>query len=329
MEHTKNETIIHDTDKESSWEQQTAMKVSGISILVNLLLSIFKLIAGIAAHSGAMISDAIHSASDVGSTFIVIIGVRLSAKKSDKEHQYGHERMECVSSIVLAGMLLVTGLGIGITGVLDIVKSTSGGTIAIPGTLALLAAVVSIVTKEWMFWYTRGAAKKINSGALMADAWHHRADALSSIGALVGIFGARLGYPILDPVASIVICFMIAKAAIDIFRDAIDKMVDHSCAAKPEESMRRAILKVRGVRRVDLLRTRLFGSKMYVDIEIAAAGEISLNDAHDIAENVHHTIEDKFKDVKHCMVHVNPLSEDSHEACTMLPPDLRPHDQNN
>ena len=102
MEHTKNETIIHDTDKESSWEQQTAMKVSGISILVNLLLSIFKLIAGIAAHSGAMISDAIHSASDVGSTFIVIIGVRLSAKKSDKEHQYGHERMECVSSIVLA-----------------------------------------------------------------------------------------------------------------------------------------------------------------------------------------------------------------------------------
>ena len=304
MEHTKNETIIHDTDKESSWEQQTAMKVSGISILVNLLLSIFKLIAGIAAHSGAMISDAIHSASDVGSTFIVIIGVRLSAKKSDKEHQYGHERMECVSSIVLAGMLLVTGLGIGITGVRDIVKST----IAIPGTLALIAAVVSIVTKEWMFWYTRGAAKKINSGALMADAWHHRSDALSSIGAFVGIFGARLGYPILDPVASIVICFMIAKAAIDIFRDAIDKMVDHSCDAKTEESMRREILKVPGVRRVDLLRTRLFGSKMYVDIEIAAAGEISLNDAHDIAENVHHTIEDKFKDVKHCMVHVNPIN---------------------
>ena len=157
MEHTENKTIIHDTEKTASWEQQTAMKVSGISILVNLLLSVFKLIAGIVAHSGAMISDAIHSASDVGSTFIVIIGVRLSTKKSDKEHQYGHERMECVSSIVLAGMLLVTGLGIGITGARDIVKSTSGGTIAIPGTLALIAAVVSIVVKEWMFWYTRGA----------------------------------------------------------------------------------------------------------------------------------------------------------------------------
>ena len=148
MEHTENKTIIHDTEKTASWEQQTAMKVSGISILVNLLLSVFKLIAGIVAHSGAMISDAIHSASDVGSTFIVIIGVRLSTKKSDKEHQYGHERMECVSSIVLAGMLLVTGLGIGITGARDIVKSTSGGTIAIPGTLALIAAVVSIVVKR-------------------------------------------------------------------------------------------------------------------------------------------------------------------------------------
>ena len=216
--------------------------------------------------------------------------------------------MECVSSIVLAGMLLVTGLGIGITGARDIVKSTSGGTIAIPGTLALIAAVVSIVVKEWMFWYTRGAAKKINSGALMADAWHHRSDALSSIGAFVGIFGARLGYPILDPIASIVICVMIAKASIDIFRDAIDKMVDHSCDAKTEEFMKREILKVPGVRRVDLLKTRLFGSKMYVDIEIAADGSISLFDAHDIAENVHHTIENKFKDVKHCMVHVNPIN---------------------
>ena len=128
----------------------------------------------------------------------------------------------------------------------------------------------------------------------MADAWHHRSDALSSIGAFVGILGARLGYPILDPIASIVICVMIAKASIDIFRDAIDKMVDHS--------------KVPGVRRVDLLKTRLFGSKMYVDIEIATDGNISLFDAHDIAENVHHTIENKFKDVKHCMVHVNPIN---------------------
>ena len=318
MEQTKKLNMTAMSDKtnsnttakkeEPAWEHKVAMKVSGVSIAVNLLLSLFKLLAGILAHSGAMISDAIHSASDVGSTFVVIVGVNLSSKKSDKEHQYGHERMECVSSIILSGLLLATGIGIGMNGIENIIKSTSGASIAIPGTLALIAAVVSIVVKEWMFWYTRSAAKKINSGALMADAWHHRSDALSSIGAFVGILGARLGYPILDPIASIVICVMIAKASIDIFRDAIDKIVDHSCDAKTEESMKREILKVPGVRRVDLLKTRLFGSMIYVDIEIAADGNISLFDAHDIAENVHHTIENKFKDVKHCMVHVNPIN---------------------
>ena len=253
-----------------------------------------------------MISDAIHSASDVGSTFIVIIGVRLSAKKSDKEHQYGHERMECVSSIVLAGMLLVTGLGIGITGVRDIVKSTSGGTIAIPGTLALIAAVVSIVTKEWMFWYTRGAAKKINSGALMADAWHHRSDAMSSVGAFIGILGARLGFPILDPIASVAICVLIVKASVDIFRDAISKMTDKSCDQETVNEMHDCIMNIQGVEGIDLMKPRSFGSKYYVDIEIKADGDKKLWEAHAIAENVHHAIEQQFPLVKHCMVHVNP-----------------------
>lgn len=302
MKHTENKTTNN-----VSTENALAMKVSGVSIAVNLLLSVFKLIAGILAHSGAMISDAVHSASDVGSTFIVMIGVTLSGKKSDKEHQYGHERMECVSSIILSGLLLATGLGIGLGGVENIVKSSHGEAIVIPGMLALVAAVVSIVVKEWMFWYTRGAAKKINSGALMADAWHHRSDAMSSVGAFVGIFGARMGFPILDPLASVVICLLIVKASVDIFRDAIDKMVDRSCDEKTEKEMRETILKVDGVKRIDLLQTRLFGSKMYVDIEIAADGAQTLDVAHEIAEKVHHAIEETFTEVKHCMVHVNPI----------------------
>ena len=304
MKHTENKTTNN-----VSTENALAMKVSGVSIAVNLLLSVFKLIAGILAHSGAMISDAVHSASDVGSTFIVMIGVTLSGKKSDKEHQYGHERMECVSSIILSGLLLATGLGIGLGGVENIVKSSHGEAIVIPGMLALVAAVVSIVVKEWMFWYTRGAAKKINSGALMADAWHHRSDAMSSVGAFVGIFGARMGFPILDPLASVVICLLIVKASVDIFRDAIDKMVDRSCDEKTEKEMRETILKVDGVKRIDLLQTRLFGSKMYVDIEIAADGALTLDAAHEIAEKVHHAIEETFTEVKHCMVHVNPIHD--------------------
>ena len=303
MEHTENKK------QESMDNNQIAMKVSAVSIAINLILSVLKLIAGIVAHSGAMVSDAIHSASDVGSTLIVIVGVRLSGKQSDQEHPYGHERMECVSSIILSGLLLATGIGIGISGLENIVKSTSGKAIEIPGMLALIAAVVSIVVKEWMFWYTRSAAKKINSGALMADAWHHRSDAMSSVGAFIGILGARLGFPILDPIASVAICVLIVKASVDIFRDAIDKMVDHSCDEATEESMREVIMGVKGVKGIDLLQTRLFGSKMYVDIEISADGTIPLDEAHDIAENVHHSIEKNFKDVKHCMVHVNPVNE--------------------
>ena len=156
--------------------EQIAMQVSANSIAVNLMLSIFKLIAGLLASSGAMISDAIHSASDVFSTIIVIIGVKISGKASDEDHPYGHDRFECVASIILAILLGVTGVGIGLTGVQ---KLTAGhyDTLAVPGVLALAAAVISIVVKEIMYWYTRNAAKKINSGALMADAWHHRSDA--------------------------------------------------------------------------------------------------------------------------------------------------------
>lgn len=289
--------------------QKLAMHVSSVSIAVNVVLSLFKLLAGIIAHSGAMISDAIHSASDVISTVVVMIGVHLSGKQSDKEHQYGHERLECVSSIVLAGLLLVTGIGIGFSGVEKIIAGTSGEDLMTPGRLALIAAVISLVVKEWMFWYTRAAAKKINSGALMADAWHHRSDALSSVGAFVGILGARLGYPILDPIASVVICLFIAKAAVDIFQDAINKMVDRSCDEKTENEIRQVVAKVPGVERVDRIKTRLFGSKIYVDIEIAVDGEMLLKDAHAIAEEAHRQVERSFADVKHCMVHVNPSSE--------------------
>lgn len=288
-------------------DEKLAMQVSSVSICVNIALSLFKLLAGIIAHSGAMISDAIHSASDVFSTFIVIIGVRMSNKTSDHDHQYGHERLECVSSIILSGLLLATGVGIGVNGIQNILAGTSGKSLVVPGLLALIAAISSLVVKEWMFWYTRAAAKKINSGALMADAWHHRSDALSSIGAFIGILGARLGFPILDPIASVVICLFIVKAAIDIFKDAIDKMVDHSCDDATVEQMSQVIAGICGVERIDLIRTRLFGSKIYVDIEISVNGELSLNKAHAIAEDVHLSIEESFPHVKHCMVHVNPF----------------------
>ena len=286
--------------------KQIAMRVSVVTIICNLLLSFFKLAAGLLGHSGAMISDAVHSASDVFSTIVAILGINISKKKSDQNHQYGHDRLECVAAIVLAVILFLTGVGIGIGGIKNIISGISED-IAVPGAIALAAAILSILIKECMYWYTRKAAKKINSGALMADAWHHRSDALSSIGAFVGILGARMGYPILDPLASVVICLFIGKAASDIFRDAIDKMVDKSCDPETLGKMRSIILEQPGVQNIDLLQTRLFGPKIYVDIEIAADGNLTLREGHEIAQRVHDAMEKEFPLVKHCMVHVNPV----------------------
>ncbi len=292
-------------ERQISSMEQTAMRVSKVSIVVNLVLSVGKLAAGILASSGAMLSDAVHSASDVFSTIIVMIGIRMSGKAADREHPYGHERMECVAAILLAVVLALTGFKIGASG---LEKITSGNyeELAVPGVLALAAAVVSVVVKEWMYWYTRFYAKKIKSSALMADAWHHRSDSLSSIGAFIGILGARLGFPVMDPAASVVICLFILKAAYDIFKDAIDKMLDTACDPALEKELREFVLIQNGVQGIDLLRTRTFGSRIYVDVDIRADGTMSLREAHGIAEHVHDEIEGQFEQVKHIMVHVNP-----------------------
>lgn len=288
--------------------ERIAMRVSKVSIIGNVVLTLLKLLAGFWAHSGAMISDAIHSASDVFSTIIVMIGIRISGKESDKDHPYGHERLECVAAIVLATILAGTGLGIGYSAVSTIFGEINGyyEKMEVPGLAALVAAVVSIVVKEAMYQYTSYHAKKIDSGVLMADAWHHRSDALSSIGALIGIGGARLGYPILDPVASVIICAFIEKAAYDIFMDAVDKMVDKACDEETEKQIAECVRAKEGVIQIDLLHTRVFGNKIYVDVEIRVDGELSLRAAHDIAESVHESIEETFPKVKHIMVHVNP-----------------------
>ena len=286
---------------------QIAFHVSKTTMIGNFALSAVKLAAGLIAHSAAMVSDAIHSASDVFSTVIVMIGLKAAQKDSDDEHPYGHERMECVAAIVLAVVLLITGLFIGYEGV-QAILTAEDHPLPIPGFLALGAAVLSIVVKEGMYRYTRKAARQIDSDALMADAWHHRSDALSSIGALIGIAGAKLGLPVLDPIASLVICLMIGKAAYDIFRDAVDKMVDQSCGEELENAIRELTLRQEGVEGIDLLRSRKFGNRVYIEMEISADGGLSLNDAHAIAEKTHNEIESAFPEIKHIMIHVNPAA---------------------
>lgn len=285
-------------------EKKIVDRLSRVGIFGNILLAAFKLFAGIFGKSGAMVSDAVHSLSDVFATLIAWIGVRLSRRAEDAEHPYGHERLECVASLLLGLILAGTGIGIGWSGIRKL--SGEGGSIEIPTLLPLIAAVISIVVKEGMYQYTMHYAKALDSAAFKADAWHHRSDAISSVGSFIGIGLAKLGLPFMDPVASIIICLLILKVAFDISRDAVYKMLDTSCDNIFEQRLRTFIGSQDGVGRIDLLRTRQFGNRIYVDLEIAVKPDISLRDAHGIAERVHSAVEQEFPNVKHVMIHVNP-----------------------
>ena len=289
-----------------------ANRVSIITIIGNILLAIIKFIAGIIGNSMAMISDGIHTLSDILTTVIAVVGINIASKEDDNSHRYGHERFECIASILLSFLLFMTGFEIGLSGIKTIING-SYADIAMPGILAIVAAVISIIIKELMYQYTIRAAKKIESDALKADAWHHRSDAISSVGALIGIVLSRCGYKIFDSIASILISILICKVAIEIFMDAMDKLVDKSCDEETVNKIKKVILNEKGVLGIDDLKTRIFGSKVYVDVEISADGNKTLKETHLIAEKVHDKIESKFTNVKHCMVHVNPYEGDKNE----------------
>ena len=277
------------------------VRVSINTIIGNLVLSIIKVFCGIVATSAAMIADGIHSLSDVFTTIGVIIGLKLSSKKADKEHPYGHERIESITALFLSIVLFIVALGIGYSGIENIINKNY----RVPGFLAIVAAIISILSKEAMYYYTLIYAKKINSTSLKADAWHHRLDSLSSIGASIGIIGARMGYPVLDPLVAIVICIIIIKISYDICKQSVNQLIDASASDEKVKTIRRKIINTKGVIKIDNLKTRQYASKLYVDVDISVDSEMSVEEGHSIAMKVHQYIEED-KEIKHCMVHVNP-----------------------
>ncbi len=285
-----------------------ALTVSKINIFNNVMLAISKISIGVVAHSAALLNDGINNAGDVISSVIASVGIAAAAKDSDAEHQYGHERLESVAAILLSGIIMVVGLGLLVDGVSSIIKGSYHES-PIPGLLAVIAAIVSIVVKEIMFLYTRWAAKKTDSSALLASSWDSQSDVLATTGGLIGILFSRMGYPIADSIAAIIIALFIFRVGVQVFREGADQMVDRACQEETVQQIRTVILDQEGVRGLDLLRTRTFGSRCYVDVEISADGLQSLVDAHSIAERVHHAIEKNFPQVKHCMVHVNPSKQ--------------------
>lgn len=286
-------------------ENRIIKRISRVSIAGNVALSGFKLYAGVFGHSGAMVSDAVHSMSDVITTIVAFLGVKISRRPADSAHPYGHDRLECVAAMILGWILFLTGIGIGKTGVKNILTGNHEF-LAVHGAIVIAAAVTSIIGKEAMYWYTRYYAGLIGSDAFMADARHHRSDAVSSVGALIGIGGAMMGFPVLDSAASVGICLFILKVSWDIVWDAVKKMLDTSCGEDFEKKLTDYVDTQEGVLGVDLLRTRMFGNKVYIDLEIEVDGEQSLRAAHAVAECIHNNLEAKFPQIKHVMIHVNP-----------------------
>lgn len=286
--------------------EQTTMRVSFVSIGGNLSLCLLKLFAGLLGRSGALISDAVHSAADAIDTIIVIIGIKMASKAPDARHPYGHERMECVAAIILSMVLGIIGVGIGYAGLENIV-SQQYETSEIPSMLALCAAIVSIIIKECLYWYMRGSAKRINSDSLMAIAWHNRADALSSIGSFIGIVGARAGFALLDPLVSVIICLFVIKASLSIFKGAIDKMVDHACSPETILKIKNAVTAYDKTITIGQLRTRLFSDKAYVELEILLPGHVTLERSQQICSSLKARIEQDLDQVKECLVIPRPM----------------------
>lgn len=288
-----------------SYRINIARRISLVSIIANVILSLIKIVIGTIARSSAIVADGFHSVSDVVSTLIALWGIEISNKEDDENHQYGHEKFEAVMGKLLAIVLFLTAAYIAWGGYERIIKNE----FVVPSSIALMAAILSIIVKEWMFHYTKAGALKIDSSVLMADAWHHRSDALSSVGSLIGVMGARMGYPIFDPIASIAIGLLIAKMAVEIYLKSVKELTDSAADENTVEEISTVIKGIEGVINIDMLKTRLHGNRLYLDLEISVNRDLTLLEAHDIAENVHDTIEKSNDKVKHCMVHVNPYME--------------------
>ena len=274
-----------------------------LSLLGNITLSIFKLVAGIVANSHAVIADAIHSVSDVVTTIIAMIGIKWSSKPADEDHHYGHTRIEAVASKFVAIILILTSFGL----VIDSYHAFKSPTIATPGTLALVAAIVSIIVKEIMFQYVYRVGKKIDSLALVSDAWHNRSDALSSVGALCGVLLAKYGgFKQADAIAGIIVSLLIFKVGVDIYKNAIAQLVDTAPTQEVLSEIKEICLNTHGVVDLHNLKARLVGAFLHLDIEIAVDPNITVRHGHDIAESIERNIVKKFVNAKEIMVHVNP-----------------------
>ncbi len=282
------------------------LRVSLVSIIFSILLAIIKLISGVVGKSTALVSDGVNSFSDIFSYSIVAGGVVAADRRPDSNHQYGHDKLESIIGAFLAIIILFTGLGIGYNAIKHLIKVD---VVVIPTMFPLIVAAISIVVKLILWRYTARNAVKTGLSSLKALAADHLSDMLSSLGALIGVIGSRLGYLLSDPVASLVIALLIIKSALDAFKVSYNILMDVAVDNKTKEALTKSILKDSEVKQVDLLRTRSVGSGYWVEVEISCKGDLTLTEAHQIAENLHDRLEKEFPKIRHVMIHTNPYME--------------------
>lgn len=303
---------IQGLDKEDAAREKGICRVTVIGSIVNFLLLVFKFFAGIAGHSAAMLADAVHSLSDFVTDIIVIVFVRISAKPEDEGHDYGHGKYETLATAIIGIFLLFVGVGIFWNGASSIYHFLRGGSLQQPGMLALVAALISIVFKEALYQYTAFKGRKLNSQAVVANAWHHRSDALSSIGTAVGIGGAILlgnHWLVLDPAAAVIVSFFIMRVAVKLLIPCVDELLEKSLPAAVEKEILETILSFPGVSSPHHLRTRRIGSYCAIEVHVRMDGRIPLEDAHCKATAVENGLKRRFGKSTLVNIHVEPLKQ--------------------
>ena len=289
--------------------EQKLTKVTLVGSIGNLVLLTFKFVAGILAGSSAMVADAVHSLSDFLTDLVVLVFVRISAKPQDADHDYGHGKYETLATLLIALALTGAAIGIIVTGSLKIARWLQGETLETPGLLALWAALLSIVVKEILYRYTAARGKALESPAVVANAWHHRSDALSSIGAAIGIGGAILlgqRWAVLDPLASIVVGAMLVKVAWDLLKVSTGELTDKSLSADTEREIEDIIHSFPEVSEPHNLRTRRIGNRIAIEAHVRLEGDMSLRQAHDIVSAIEHRIKDRFGKSTLVTIHMEP-----------------------
>ena len=296
-------------ESEKSSREKGIYKVTIVGSIVNFLLLVFKFFAGIAGHSAAMLADAVHSLSDFITDIVVIVFVRIAGKPEDKGHDYGHGKYETLATAIIGLLLLCVGFGIFWNGASSIYTFLRGGQLESPGVVALVAALVSIVSKEILYQYTVIQGKKLNSQAVIANAWHHRSDALSSIGTSIGIGGAILlgdHWRVLDPVAAVVVSFFIMKVSVRLLIPCVDELLEKSLPEDVEKEIEQTVLSFPGVSQPHHLRTRRIGNYYAIELHVRMDGKITLEEAHSTATAIENKLKEMFGKGTHVGIHVEP-----------------------